>query len=77
MVEIVDDAWAAETLPVEDVVVAPSEMTNLEEDEPAVAPDDDDDNKWTDIGIDELSCAIAMSTYNTDGESSLPTPLTH
>ena len=66
MIEIVDDTWAAETLPVEDVVVAPSEMTNLEEDEPAATPEEEDENKWTDLAIDELTTAITMSTYNTD-----------
>lgn len=52
MIEIIDKQWAAETLPVEDIVVAPAEMTNLEEDEPPVPPEEDEADKWNDLSLD-------------------------
>lgn len=55
MIDIVDDAWAAETLPVEDVVVAPAYMLNLEEDETATSNDGEDDDKWNDLSLDQFA----------------------
>lgn len=63
VIEIIDDAWASERLPVEDVVVAPSEMTNLEEDEPAVTQEEEDEDKWNDLGVDELASASTLPPY--------------
>lgn len=69
VIEIVDDAWAAETLPVEDVVVAPTEMTNLEEDEPTATQDDDDEDKWNDLALDEYASHISGLTYHSDSDA--------
>lgn len=57
MIDVVDEAWAAETMPVEDVEVPPTAMANIDEDDPTVQHEDDDDNKWNDLALDELNSA--------------------
>lgn len=71
LLEIIDDAWAAEKLPVEDIVVPPSEMVNLDDDDPPTAPDDDDD-KWNDLGLDELAASTFAAEPPSDSDSAHP-----
>lgn len=55
LIDVVDEAWAAETLPVEDVDVPPTAITNIDEDDPTAHQEEEEDNKWTDLALDELS----------------------
>lgn len=57
LIDIVDEAWAADTLPVEDIEVPPTAITNIDEDDPTAHQEDGDENKWTDLALDELSNA--------------------
>lgn len=66
LIEIIDEAWAAETLPIEDVVVAQAEMANLEEDEPNPTQEDYDADKWNDLALDEFTSHISDQTYNSN-----------
>lgn len=56
-IDVIDEAWAQETLPVEDVEVPAAALVNIDEDDPNVPHEEDDDNKWNDLALDELSSA--------------------
>lgn len=64
VLEIIDDAWAAETLPIEDIDVAPADLTHLDDEDPALPNDDDDEDKWNDLSLDQLT-----NTTSPDNES--------
>lgn len=66
VVDIIDDAWAAETLPVEDVVVAPDDITNLEEDDPSTQHEEHEDDKWNDLALEEFTSNISAQANNSE-----------
>lgn len=74
IIDIVDDAWAADTLPVEDVVVSPAEITNLEDDEPSAQPEEEDDDKWTDLTLDEFASRTSLRRQSTSKVPPSTTP---
>lgn len=55
IMNIVDEVWAAETLPIEDITVPASDMNNVEEDDTGIAQEDDDVNKWNDFALEQFS----------------------
>lgn len=57
LIDIVDESWAAETMPVEDVEVPPTAMTNMDDDDPTAPQEEEDDNKWNDLALEELNNA--------------------
>lgn len=71
IIEIVDEAWAAETLPIEDVVVAQAEMANLEEEDPNASQEDCDADKWNDLALDEFTSHISAQTYSSNVHSNV------
>lgn len=58
---IVDEAWAAETLPVDDINIPANAVANVEDDDPSAQNDDEDENKWNDLGLEELHVATSSN----------------
>lgn len=53
--DILDEAWASETLPVEDIEVPQSAIGNVEDDDAAATNEEEDDNKWMYLALDEFA----------------------
>ena len=54
VVELIDETWASETLPAEDIELPQSAVAHVEDDDTAVANDTDEDDKWTDNGLEDF-----------------------
>lgn len=68
LIHIVDESWAAETLPMEDINVPPSALTGVDDQDLAAAGDqDEEEHKWNDLGLDDFSKLI--SKQKLPGES--------
>lgn len=56
ILDVIDNAWASDTLPVDDIEVPASAMAPLDDDD--FAPPSDDaaavENKWTDLALDSI-----------------------
>mmetsp|Transcript_55923 Transcript_55923/g.137382 ORF Transcript_55923/g.137382 Transcript_55923/m.137382 type:complete len:84 (-) Transcript_55923:707-958(-) len=55
LVDVVDEAWAAATLPIEDVSVPEGVTVHLDDDEvEEVVALENEDAKWTELGLSDL-----------------------
>lgn len=70
VVEIIDDGWAAEVLPIEEVETPPG-VTNNVDDDPSGQQEEDDQNKWNDLGLEELD---KLSSTDEPADKPNPTP---
>lgn len=61
IIDIVDEVWAAETLPIEDIEVPANSMAGVDDDDPTAANEQEEEDKWNDFGVDELSISTAMN----------------
>lgn len=59
LIHVVDDAWATETLPVEDVEVPPSAVANVDDDD-GVAQEEEDVNKWNELQLPTISRPVSI-----------------
>jgi hypothetical protein len=61
VIEIIDNDWAADTLPTDDVEVPASAVAPLDDDDLAGAPPPDDtsapENRWADLALENFSAA--------------------
>lgn len=65
MIDIVDEDWAAATLPIEEIVIEPNELTNLEEDEHC-PQEEDSDARWNDLSLEEFDSRASTHAVNSD-----------
>ncbi|KAI0560185.1 hypothetical protein FGB62_122g035 [Gracilaria domingensis] len=71
VIHIVDEEWATETLPTEDIELPPSIIPTIEEDDHgAVDEQENEDDKWNDLGLDDFAL-LASETARPNG-STLP-----
>lgn len=54
VIEIIDEAWASETLPTDDIEVTQSALANGEDEDATVANDSEENDKWTDLALEEF-----------------------
>lgn len=59
---IVDETWAAETLPVDDINVPANAIANVDDDDPSAQNEDGNENKWNDLGLDDLHIATSLNS---------------
>lgn len=61
IIDIIDNEWATDTLPMDDIEVPASAVAPLDDDDIAGAPLLDDEsapeNRWTDLGLDSFANA--------------------
>jgi Apc13p protein len=61
VIEIIDNEWATDTLPMDDIEVPASAIAPLDDDDIIGAPPVDDasapENRWTDLGLDAFANA--------------------
>lgn len=62
LMDTIDANWASETLPVEDIEVPADAMPHLDEDDAADTQEADQDEKWNDLGLDQLALRIPQDT---------------
>lgn len=62
ILSIVDEVWAAETLPIEDIIVPANAVTNVDDDDPSSPNEYEDENKWNDLGLEELNTAASSNS---------------
>jgi hypothetical protein len=62
VVDLIDAAWAADKLPIDDVQVPASALASLDDDDlPIVADNTAPDSKWTDLALDSFVTALASA----------------
>lgn len=77
IIHIVSEEWATETLPTDDVEVHPSIFPGVDEDEHG--PTDEQENeedKWNDLGLDNLAKLAAAGPGRPNGSPNTPSPST-
>lgn len=60
--EIIDEQWASETLPVEDVMVPTEDMPNFDDEEEPTQPDGSDVEKWGDLSLGDMAADLGSDS---------------
>lgn len=53
-VDIIDQQWATDTLPIEDIQIPSNALSNIDDDDPTLNNEHDDDNKWNHLALDDI-----------------------
>lgn len=54
VVHIVDEAWASDTLPIEELSIPPALISNDDDDDGHAASEENEEDKWSELALDKF-----------------------